>query len=204
MADYSFTDFELEDQVLGQIAENATRGLDAQLSVQFFRHAELNAAASREANRKIFDDHVYIRIMMPANRLNEVVRRATEADKLRFQRLYTAFIQNGEQLVTGTPLDQLSNMTAGQVLELKALKIDTVEQLANLPDTTAQLLGTGGLELKRRAGVYLAKSTDATKLYDEMAAMKAELARLTAAAAQVPNKAEDTVKVTTQAQPAKG
>jgi hypothetical protein len=163
MAEISVTDFELEDEKLGELATQAAYRLDSQLHVQFYKHAELDAAASKAAGRKIFAEHVYVRIMAPANRLNVIECRATDEYKLRFARQYAQFLQGVEQLSVGTPLSELPSLSAAQVLELKALKVDTVEQLANLPDTTVQLLGVGGMELKRRAAAFImrAQSNDA-------------------------------------------
>lgn len=191
----SYTDFDFEMERLGQLASGQANSLDSSLRVQFYRHAELNSFRSAQEGRKIFDDKIYIRIMMPANRLNEVEREATPADKLRFSKAYQHFIEKGEQLITGTPLSQLPSLTPGQVLELRALKVETVEQLANIPDTTAQLLGVGGLELKKRAVDYLGRGASTEALSAEIAELKRQLEARVQKAAEVPP-AELSVRVT--------
>lgn len=206
MADeISVTDFQLEDEKLAELATQAAHRLDNQLHAQFYKHAELDAHASEKANRKIFVEHVYVRIMAPANRLNIVERRATDEDKLRFANQYTRFLQGQEQLSVGTPLSELAGMGPAQVLELKALKVDTVEQLAGMPDTTVQLLGTGGMELKRRAAAYIARlqsadallasNQDLQRKVSELQALLADRAKAETAAAQ----AKPEFKVTPQA-----
>lgn len=178
MEDISATDFIFEEQELHKLARNGARALDSQLHVQFYRHAELNSFRSTAEGRKIFEDHVYIRIMAPANRQNVIERRATDEDKERFPLHYTQFIQGQEQLAIGTPLAELYGLTPSQVLELKALKVETVEQLAGLPDTTVQLLGIGGQELKRRAAAWLARASGTDALAAQNVQLQKELAEL--------------------------
>jgi hypothetical protein len=149
------TDFEFENAQLQMLATQRAWALDHQLNVQFYKHAELNNFKSREAGRKIFDEKIYIRILIPANRLNVIECEVTDEHKRRFAKQYAAFMQRGEQLLSGTPLDQLRGLSQSHILELRALKIETVEQLAGMPDTTVQLLGTGGQTLKQRARTFL-------------------------------------------------
>jgi hypothetical protein len=181
-----FSDFDFELDRVNELAKQQAHSLDNQLHVQFFKHAELNSARTKAEGRKIFEEFVYIRILIPANRLNIIERRVTEDDKTRFARQYTAFLQGAEQLSSGTPLDQIPGLTAAQVLELRALKVDTVEQLAGMADSTAQLLGTGGPDLKRRASLFLARVTGGERLLEENERLKAELAALVNKLAQTP------------------
>jgi uncharacterized protein YigA (DUF484 family) len=111
-------------------------------------------------------------------------------------------MEKGETLQFGTPLDQLPTITASQVLELRALKIETVEQLSNMPDNTVQLLGTGGQELKQRAIRFLDRAASNEQLSEQVRALQRELVELRqksdlAAAAAA---AKSTVAVTTAAQ----
>ncbi len=176
----SATDFDFEAKRIGEIAMEPARKLDNQLHVQFYKHGELNSFASREAGRKIFEDFTYIRIMAPANRSSIVERRATDDDKMRFSAQYARYLQGMEQLASGTPLTELPSLTPSQVMELRALKVTTVEQLGGLPDTTVQILGTGGQELKQRALRYLDKTTDASKQGDRIRSLEQQLAELLA------------------------
>lgn len=195
----SFTDFELEEARAIELATSPARKLDHQLNVQFYKHAELNAFKSREANRKIFDDYIYIRIMAPANRLMMIERRASDEDKLRFAAQYQRFFKGQTQMSSGTPLSELHTITAAQVMELKALNVETIEQLAGIPDTTAQLMGLGGLEIKRRAQRFMDLVTDKTEQGEKIRTLEAQLAELlaerqAAATAQATN--QPTVKIT--------
>jgi len=194
----SSTDFEFEEDRLREMVQEQTHKLDSALHVQFYKHAELNSFQTQKEGRKIFEEHVYVRILMPANRLNIIERRATEEDRKRFRRQFVAFVEKGESLQLGTPLDQVPSISASQVLELKALKIDTVEQLAGMPDATVQLLGTGGQELKQRAVKFLDRSANAEVLSAEVKALREELAQLRTSQ-QIASQAQQasTVKVTT-------
>lgn len=193
----SFTDFEFESNRLGDLASQQAWKLDGSLHVQFYKHAELNTFRSQEEGRKIYDEFVYVRILSPANRLNVIERRATDEDKQRFARHYAAFLAKAEQLQSGTPLAELPTITAGQVLELRHLKVDTVEQLALLPDQTAQLLGTGGLELKLRAIRFLDERKNSGALAEQVRQQAAEIAELRALVAktQAPAAGASDIKV---------
>lgn len=176
--DIPTSDFEADEALLADLSTQQAWKLDAQLRVRFYRRAESNASASKAAGRKIFDDHVYIEILSPANRLNVIDRRATDEDRKRFHKQFVHFVASGEQLVTGTPLSELPTILPSQVLELKAFKVDTIEQLAGMPDHTVQMLGTGGTDLKQRAVRYLAQRISNETLSDENKDLKRQLETL--------------------------
>ena len=194
-AGMSFTDFDFEEDKLRELVKKGSNALDGHLKVVFYKHAEQDAFQSREQGRKIFQEFVYVRILMPANRLSEIERRATEEDKARFPRQYAAFLANADQLSVGTPLKELPTITPVQVMELNALKVDTIEQLANMPDYTAQVLGTGGLELKKRARVFLDRTTNAEAQGEQIRELQRQLAQLMAEREQLVEKPPE-IKVT--------
>lgn len=197
--DITSTDFDFEEDRLREMVSGQSQKLDNQLNVQFYKHAELNSFETAKQGRKIFEEHVYIRILMPANRLNVIERRATDEDRARFRRQFVYFVEKGENLQSGTPLDQLATISAAQVLELKALKVDTIEQLAGIPDTTAQLMGTGGTELKQRAIKFLDRTRNSEELSDEVRALKAKLDEAMAAISKLTPKTDaETVTVATK------
>lgn len=184
------TDFEFETNRLQEMAEQAAWKMDNQLHVKFYAHAEKDAHASKEAGRTIAVDHVYVRIMAAANRQNVIERRATDTDKERFAVQYAQFLKGAEQLAIGSPISDLPSITKAQVIEMKALNIETVEQLAGVADSTLQILGTGGQELKQRAQRYLARfqslealSATNRALLDELIMHRKKAAEEAAAAA---------------------
>lgn len=180
MSTMSATDFDFEEDKMRQMADGKSQSLDAQLHVTFYKHAELNSFRTKEEGRKIFDEHVYVRILMPANRLNVIERKATDDDRARFRAQFVAFVKNGETLQIGTPIDQLPTISTSQALELKALKVDTVEQLAGMADTTVQLLGTGGQDLKQRAIKYLTRAASNEDLAAQVSSLQQQLEQLLA------------------------
>ena len=190
----SSTDFDLESNRLDQLASQQAWGMDNQLHVRFSKHAELNSFETKKQGRKIFVEHVYITILAPANRLNEIHCRATDEHRARFSKQFRAFLDNAEVLQVGTPLGELPSISASQVLELKHLKMDTVEQLAGMADTVAQLLGTGGIELKRRAQTYLDSRQNSEVQADRIRTLEEQLALLMAERA-VAIKAESEIRV---------
>lgn len=196
MADISVSDFDFEAERLGKLSSQQAQSLDSQLYVQFYKHAELNSFQTKVQGRKIFEEYVYLRILIPANRLNIIERRATDEDKIRFQRQYTQFLDKGECLQVGTPLDSLPNLSQSQVLELRHLKVETVEQLAGIPDTTVQLLGTGGQELKQRALKFLDRTANSEVLSEQVRDLQKQLALLMTDRSKVEQSVDTSVKVT--------
>ncbi len=178
MSDMPVTDFIFEEERLKEMVSGQTHKLDSQLHVTFYKRGVLNNFKSATAGRKIFEEKVYVRILMPANRLAEVDREASDEDRVRFLLQFTSFVQKGETLQVGTPLDQLPNMSQALLLELKHLKVDTVEQLAGMADTTVSLLGTGGQTMKQSAIRFLDRNRDNEQLSTEVRELRAQLAEL--------------------------
>lgn len=182
--DIGVSDFDFEQGRMEQLASQQAWAQDASLHVRFEKHAELDSYQTFKQGRKIFREEVYVRILMPANRLNEIFRKVTDEDRARFPRQFRAFLDNAEVLQIGTPLREIPNISAAQVLELKHLKVDTVEQLAGMADTTAQLLGTGGVDLKQRAIKFLDRTANSEELSLEVRDLRGKLEALIAEMAQ--------------------
>lgn len=185
---------------------------NADLLVPIFRiHTMRNEAKSKLAGRPIFDEMEVCEIRMAANKqtvgvfpAHEVWRTAMTADEIpedityamRFPEQYKKFKAGEAQAMSGTPLEELSFVTAGKRLELKALNIYTAETLAALDGQPLKMLGMGGRELKQQAEAYIAKasgSADVTRLAAEnvslqaqLTAMQEDIARLHAAKSAEP------------------
>lgn len=78
----------------------------------------------------------YIRIWMDKN--SEIVRKATEEDKVRFADRWEAFEKNEETPEDGTPIKEMPLATPANVAACKAERILTVEQLVETPDERLQ------------------------------------------------------------------
>lgn len=125
--------------------------LDKKLYVNFYVRADLNSFKSAQEGRPIFDEVDYVRIIIPGDKNSILDTQVTEEHKHRFENQYQRFKKNQEQAVSGTPLEVWPQMTVGQVAELKAMNVHTVEQLADMPDQLAQkIMGNHGLRAKAK------------------------------------------------------
>lgn len=145
---------------------------DEKLFVTFSREAMKNDFKSAEAGRPIFDEVDLVRIMVPGNRLSSMLYKATEEHKWRFPKQWAKYQQGLSQAQEGTPLEMWPQMTVGQVAELKAVNIHSVEQLAAMPDNLAQQF-MGNFQLRQKAQTFL----DAAKGEAVTTKLQAELAK---------------------------
>lgn len=165
------------------MAENPDMGL----GVRFYVKAVEHPRKSKEAGRPIFTDVEYVHIRFPADNKRELhapahemhfvphhKRQMTYAE--RFPEVYKAFREDQAEIVQGTPLSELPALTEAQRAEFKAQKIQTVEQLANLPDPAIKRLGMGARVAVEAAQVYLSKAGE----LGEIARLKAEIEALKA------------------------
>jgi hypothetical protein len=123
--------------------ESDVMGADSRLAVQFYNRAVKNEPKSLEAGRPIFEDKIYIKIVVPGDNLSEIDRPMYNEDKQRFPKHWYDF-QNrhgDDEVVTGTPLEEWALLTKGQAEELKGLKFRTVESIANCADSQLQRIG---------------------------------------------------------------
>lgn len=78
----------------------------------------------------------YIRIVLGRN--DEVVRRVTQEDKVRFADRYSAYKAGEDMPPDGTPIKDCALATPADVSACKAERIYTLEQLAETPDERLQ------------------------------------------------------------------
>lgn len=157
----------------------------------------LNEPASRKQGRPIYDDQEVVEIRFSGNKQTVGVFPAHEmcewgddpvtGDRARityaqkYNEQYKKFKAGEAQAAHGTPLEELTFLTQGKRLELKALNIYTVESLAALDGNNLRMLGMGGRELKTQAQFYLdsaARNHDAGSLAAEVASLRKQLAEL--------------------------
>lgn len=121
-------------------------------------------------------------LLDPRNRFTRGKGMQTPAE--RFPDQYAAF-KAGMDQHKGIPIDKLPFLSKGQVYELKALGIETVNQFAGLGDNA--LKGMGFSDLGKMARAWL-EETDKAELtasvVAEKAALEARLAKLEAALAE--------------------
>lgn len=146
---------------------------DEQLLVKFEIKAKLDSDATAKEGRPIYRDMEYINIRAPGSSDN-VIRPATQRDKDRFPRHYSAFQNrvNDEEYVEGTLLSEWPVCNRSQVEELAFFGVKTVEQLANTSDANGQaFMGFNGL--KRKAKEWLEAAAQGVQLSE----MRQELAK---------------------------
>lgn len=143
---------------------------DAKLHVQFSLYPHPNSEKSAREGRPIFEDRLYVMIMVPGDKESIVHRPAYERDIQRFPRQYAAFKSRQGEAVIGTPLNMVPWLTGSQVKELEYFNVRTVEQLADVTDNLAAKMH-GLQSLKRQAQDFLKAAKEAAPLVE----LRAEL-----------------------------
>ena len=165
-------------------AEAAVYGSDAGLWVVFERRPVFMEHQSKLAGREIWEDRDFVIIQQPGAKTNVERQVRLEsapnfpADTIRFRAQWEAFQSSHEQTQIGVPLEQWAGIGKSRVLEMKAMKIHTVEQLAELPDSIMQTLGMGARELRTAAKSYLDsafKNAEVAKMQAENDGLKNEM-----------------------------
>jgi hypothetical protein len=161
--------------------------MDKNLHVEFFRRPVFNSGKSNEAGRPVYDEADFVMIYVSRNASH--VQKVDNEIKNRFATRWARYQAGLDQAQTGTPLEQWPAMSVSMVANMKAMKIFTVEQLADLDDNRAQeFMGNFDLRKKAKAWLELARDSAANdkleaqlkKRDDEIAEMRAMIAELQA------------------------
>lgn len=153
-------------------AKGAFQG-DDRLHVRFFTQARIDVVASTKENRPIFTDVHYVEIMMPGDKNNIVVEPVWDQHKQRFPRQWENFLKGVEQTVSGTPLKVAPFLTPSNIASLNLLNIMTLEQLANLPDSSMSFMGAS--EFKNAAKRYLELTSSNEALLERIRQLEAKV-----------------------------
>jgi len=159
---------------------------DSKLFVVFYKATELNEAKSLEAGRPVHDEVDLVKIIIPGQR-DSVVAKADYGYQSRFPKQWAQYKAKADQIGSGTPLSEVTWLSLAQVADLRAMNVHTVEQLANLPDSSAHVF-MGFQGLKQRAAAFLeaaAGNAPLLKLQSELESRDAKIAELEAAVAQL-------------------
>lgn len=112
-----------------------------------------------------YKDVVYVEIFIKGNKNTSFSRPAKEEDKVNWPKAWEAFNNNSPEMADGNPITVLPGMGPSQALNLQALGIFSIEDLAELSDSAVMDI-QGGRTLKNRAIAYLA-ALDAETVEDE-------------------------------------
>jgi hypothetical protein len=157
---------------------------DHKLMVSFYTKPVLNPLKSTEVGRQVFDEVDYIRIVTPGSLLSIIDTPVDAGNYMtRFGDKYSKWKSGQKELISGTPLDAFPWLLGkiALIAELKALGIQTVEQLATLPDSAMHNM-MGGIELRKRAAEWLDQTTgtdaQVAKMVKENDDLKAQMAAM--------------------------
>lgn len=127
--------------------------MDKHLHIEFFRRPVFNSGKSEAAGRPVYDEADFVQIYV--NRNLSHVEKVNEQIKQRFASRWDRYQRGLEHMtMSGTPLEQWPAMSVSMVANLKAMKIFTVEQLAEMDDNRAQEI-MGNFDLRRKAKIFL-------------------------------------------------
>lgn len=150
---------------------------------KFMIEPRQNKRKSQEEGRPIFDDVEMVEIHIAGDTKSVTVQKVTDKHRNRWPQHYQAFKNHQETPISGTPLDQWPSLTASKIMELKSLKIHTLEDLAGLNENAIGRLGMGGRDLVKRANdfIELAKgSAPLERLSNELEEKEKEIQALNA------------------------
>lgn len=144
---------------------------DSVLIVRFHNERPLkNEFESVKQQRPVWFDVVWIEIKIAGNEKLIIERPMTEGDKARFP-LHWAHYQNthsNDPAKQGTPLNQWPLLQPSQVVMLRAMHFETVEQVAFSSDENiskiGMLAGMAPLSFRNAAKGYLSVAKDASIL----------------------------------------
>jgi hypothetical protein len=121
----------------------------------FYLDKRHNPAKSQEEGHPVYDNIPFVRIGSPGERLNVVIRPATQVDARRFAMQWAQFQQNMEQRPSGTPVSILFANNPAVVGMLEGCNVFTVEQLADLSANAIENIGMGCQSYVNQAQSYL-------------------------------------------------
>lgn len=164
-----------------------TSEADKNLLVKMFTKEVQNKLESQAKGRAIFKEKTYIEIRIAGQRDAQACRPITHADKQRFPAHWEAYQKRVEPPTEGTPLSEWAVISRTQAEELAFINVKTVEQLSTVTDTNIQNF-KGGYGLREKAVKWLenteieADKRDKAEMRDEIEELKAQIAKLVAAA----------------------
>jgi hypothetical protein len=144
---------------------------------QFYYDSVKDPEKSLEEGRPIFKEVPFVKIMIPGDKDNIVVRPVREKDKQRFPQQWNAFVAKQEQPVNGTVLEEWPGISRSQCEELKHFGIRTIEDLVAMPDSQAnKFMGINAM--RQKAKQYLedsSKSAPMQAMREENNALKEQM-----------------------------
>lgn len=148
---------------------------------RFFMKAVQRMGDSERAGRPIFVEKEFVEILIPGDNRTVRVAEVSDEHRARWPQHYEAFKKGQEAPLNGTPLEAWPALNTAQVAELKALRVFTVEDLANMNESFYSNVGMGTRDLAKKAKAFLelaAGTADVQRMEAELSRRDAEIADL--------------------------
>lgn len=140
----------------------ASYGDDSAIMATFDDDFVINEFRTEQEGKTIYDHFICIRLEYPGNNLSDFRYRFRPEEGVkgnrwteRFAGQWKAFQAQKEQLPEGTPIELWPLLDKKRVLEFKAMRLHTIEQIAALTDQTGPNMGLDWRKLRDMATAYL-------------------------------------------------
>lgn len=153
----------------------AERGVPDGIIPKFYREKQFNPSKSKEAGRAIFEEYDAIELMIPGDHTTVHKDRATDEWVKRFPKQWSAY-KDGMEQINGMPLEAWHEMIPhpGAIEEFRAMKIRSVEDLANLSDAFIARAPMG-LEWRKKAQMEVERRKNADALIEANSELTAKV-----------------------------
>jgi hypothetical protein len=184
-----------DDQFFMPSPQNTGRG--PRPILRFYTEPVEQTALSAEQGRPVYKDVDYVGITNPGSRDEHVAvaeKKAKTDEYIAWA--YKKWKVTQEQVVDGTPVETVPFLGKAQVMELKAINIHSLEQLATASEPALQRM-MGLRDLKKKAEAYMAAAKDSaivTKMQHELSQRDAEIASLKASMTQMSTRFDEMQK----------
>jgi hypothetical protein len=187
MDDFDYTPPSSHNLTLGLDGSRQMARMNEGITPYFFLEPIQNPKKTAEEGRPIFEDMERVRIFVAGDLGTQVVHPVDQGIRERFPEAYRAFKEKKEMHIEGTPIRQWALLAPANIAEFEALKIFTVEALAQVADSSLQKV-MGLREWREKARAYLAVNKDSAaavkyaeenvRLNDEIGELKRQMAEL--------------------------
>lgn len=168
------------------------------LFVEFYDDAVEVTWKSEQEGRPVYENRTHVRIIVPGDATNVIETVATQEHFQQYPRQYERYKQGAARVQEGTPLEMWPPINKAQVKEARYFEVHTVEQLAQISDSSMMRMGMGWRDLRAKAQAYLNAAKDGAivaqqaaenkRLSDEIEALKAQIAALGAPVEEAPRR----------------
>lgn len=154
---------------LNHAAMNRVAEINASLeeTAVLLDHAHKFDEAKAKRAEKLSDEPIYrnvefISIRIPGDNTLTIHRPVMASDKARFRAQYERFKDASGEALEGTPISSLPGIKDSTIRDLNYVGITTIEQLAQVPDSSPLTSLMGGSALKQQAATWVARNRKAS------------------------------------------